>query len=269
MRRSGLSLNNFSKNTAVKLGVFVFWLLVWQAVYLHVGRPILVVSPLATFTRISEMVVTPIFWLTVRGTTERVIQGVLLAFCVGTILAVLTKRFKLIRTLCEPILGMFRAMPSASIIILALVWLPTFRVPLFIVFMVVTPIIWANVFEGLGTVDIKLLEMAKIFRWGFWKRCKYVYMPHLAPFVASALSTAFGQGFRTAIGSEVIARPPNSMGRMIYDSRIYFQTINLFAWTIAVLVVSVVIVKIVSKLLNYASERLAGVGNGEEIEDEV
>ena len=33
------------------------------------------------------------------------------------------------------------------------------------------------------------------------------------------------------------------MGRMIYDSGIYMQTINLFAWTIAVLVVSVFMVK--------------------------
>jgi len=246
------------KNLLVKLAVIVFWLLVWQGIYLYVGRPILVVSPLATLTRLSELVVTSAFWVTVRDTTSRVIQGVLSAFVFGCALAVLTKRFVFMKTLFEPILGIFRAMPSASIIILALVWLPTFRIPVFIIFLVITPLIWANIYEGLGSVDVKLLEMAKIFEWSPWKKARYIYMPHLAPFVASALSTAFGQGFRTAIGTEVIARPPNSMGRMIYDARIYMQTINLFAWTVAVLVISVVIVKITTKLLHLLSDRLAG-----------
>ncbi|MCL2200089.1 MAG: ABC transporter permease subunit [Defluviitaleaceae bacterium] len=269
MTTSGLSRAKY-KNAFVKSAIILFWLLVWQGIYLHVGRPILVVSPMTTLTRIMELVVTPVFWLTVRGTTTRVIQGVLYAFSFGCVLAVLTKRFAFLKMLFEPILGMFRAMPSASIIILALVWLPTFRIPIFIVFLVVTPIIWANIYEGLGTVDVKLLEVSKIFKWNFWKKCRYVYMPHLAPFVASALSTAFGQGFRTAIGSEVIARPPNSLGRMIYDSRIYFQTVNLFAWTIAVLAVSVFIVKVTTKLLNIASDKLAGATNEEEADgDEV
>ncbi|MCL2201533.1 MAG: ABC transporter permease subunit [Oscillospiraceae bacterium] len=262
MMNSGLSQTKLFdkryKNILVKLGVFILWLLVWEAIYQYVGRPILVVSPLATFTRISELVVTSRFWLIVRGTTLRVIEGVLLAFSFGCILAVLTKRIVFLKVLFEPILGIFRAMPSASIIILALVWLPTFRIPVFIIFLVVTPIIWANIYEGLGTVDVKLLEMATLFKWSFFKKARYIYLPHLAPFVASALSTAFGQGFRTAIGSEVIARPPNSMGRMIYDARIYMQTINLFAWTIAVLVVSVLIVKTTTKLLSLLSNKLAG-----------
>jgi NitT/TauT family transport system permease protein len=222
---------------------------------------------MATLTRLSELVVTPLFWLTVRGTTTRVLQGVLLAFAFGCVLAVLTKRFLLLKIVFEPILGIFRAMPSASIIILALVWLPTFRIPVFIIFLVITPLIWANIYEGLGSVDVKLLEIAKIFKWSFWKRIRYIHMPHLAPFIASALSTAFGQGFRTAIGSEVIARPPNSMGRMIYDARIYMQTINLFAWTVAVLVVSVLIVKITTKLLRLLSDKLAGTKGIEEERD--
>jgi len=261
MTTSGLSQTNHylkKHRIIVKLGVIVFWLLVWQGIYLHINRPILVASPLATFTRISELVVTNAFWITVRGTTFRVIQGVLLAFSFGCILAVLTKRFLFLKILFEPILGIFRSVPSASIIILALVWLPTFQIPVFIVFLVITPLIWANIYEGLGSVDIKLLEMAKIFKWGLCKKARYIYMPHLAPFVASALSTAFGQGFRTAIGTEVIARPPNSMGRMIYDSRIYMQTVNLFAWTVAVLVISVLIVKITTKLLNFISDKLSG-----------
>ena len=262
MMSSGLSqtdrLTKKYKNAIVKLGVIVFWLLVWEGIYRYVGRPILVVSPIATFVRISELAVTPIFWTTVYGTTSRVIQGVFWAFFLGSALAVITKHVPFLKILFEPILGMFRAMPSASIIILALVWLPTFRIPSFIIFLVITPLIWANIYEGLGSVDVKLLEVAKTFRWTLWEKCRYVYIPHLAPFVASALSTAFGQGFRTAIGTEVIARPPNSMGRMIYDSRIYMQTINLFAWTVAVLVISVIIVKVTTRILNFISGKLAG-----------
>ncbi|MCL1950628.1 MAG: hypothetical protein FWF59_12935, partial [Turicibacter sp.] len=91
-------------------------------------------------------------------------------------------------------------------------------------------------------------------------------LPHLAPFVASALSTAFGAAFRTAIGSEVIARPPHSMGRMIYDARIYLQTVNLFAWTATVLMVSVLMIKGINALLGLMAKKLTGEMGGSNVE---
>jgi NitT/TauT family transport system permease protein len=252
------------KNTLIKLGVFTFWILVWEGVYLYVGRTILVVSPLATLVRIKELIITVDFWVAAGGTTFRVVQGVFFAFIFGSALAVITKRFLFAKILFEPVLGILRAIPSASIIILALVWLPTVRIPAFIVFLTISPLIWSSVYEGLGSVDNNLLEMSKIFKWSIWKKSRYIYIPHLAPFMASSLSIAFGQGFKTAISAEVISRPPNSMGRMIYDSRIYLRTLDLFAWTIAVLIISVLIVKATAKLLDFVSNKLAGTTGKEE-----
>lgn len=260
MIRSSLSLTNkglkMYQKLLIHLLILGFWLLIWESLYRYVGRAILVVSPVDTLIRILELGQTAIFWTTIYGTTLRVLEGVCWAFLFGATLAILTHRYDILKQLFEPMLGIIRTIPVASIIILALIWLPVLRTPVFTVFLTVTPMIWSNIYEGLGVVDINLLEMAQVFKWKTIKKWRYIYLPTIAPYVASSLSTGIGAAWRTAIGTEVIARPAGSIGRMIYDSRIHLRTLDLFAWTVVVLILSISIVTAVTKILHHISHKL-------------
>ena len=257
--KTSTSRTKTHKNIGLFLFAILFWLVVWEIAYRYVGSEVLVASPLRTASRLAELAGTLPFWQAVLTTCVRVLEGFGLAILVGVILAVLTKLSVILRSLFQPLLGVIRATPVASVIILALVWLATSRIPVFVVFLMVMPIIWTNLYTGLEEVDPQLLEMAKVFKFGLWKKIRYIYLPELMPYIVAACTTGMGIAWKTAIGAEVIARPSGTMGRAVFDSRIYLQTADLFAWTIAVIVLSVLLEKTVVKLLAMLSRRLAGV----------
>ena len=57
-----------------------------------------------------------------------------------------------------------KTVPVASFIILALVWLSSKTLPLFIAALMVFPPVYLNVLEGVRCTDASLLEMARVFR---------------------------------------------------------------------------------------------------------
>ena len=236
-------------NKAYKILAIILWLIIWEILFRIVGREILVVSPFNTFLRIIELSQTAVFWRAVYNTIAGVLRGFFYAIIIGSIMAVLTYKFFILKIFFAPFLGIIRATPVASIIILALVWLTVSRIPIFIVFLMVMPIIWTNLEAGLNSIDKNLLEMADIFKIGRLKRIIYIYIASLMPYIVSALTTGLGVAWKTAVGAEVIARPAGTMGRHVYDARIHLQTLDLFAWTICVILLSILLEKIMIKLL--------------------
>jgi len=253
-------MKNFSiaKKILTVIGAVAFWVLIWAGLHRHVGQEILLVSPVRAIERLIELAVTPLFWGAVYSTFSRVAEGFGMAVLAGGMLAIITSHSALLERLFAPILASIRATPVASVIILALVWLATARIPVFIVFLMVTPIVWTNLYTGFGAVDIQLLEMAKVFRFSLIRKIRYIYLPALMPYFAAACATGIGAAWKSAIAAEVIARPAGSMGRHIYNSRIYLQTADLFAWTIGVILLSVALEKLASRLIDYFSRKISG-----------
>ena len=94
--------------------------------------------------------------------------------------------------------------------------------------------------QGLENVDVQLLEMAKVFHLAPWKKFIYIYRPAFMPFVMSASKLALGMSWKSGIMAEVIGTPKPSIGREMYAAKTYLETSKLFAWTIVVVVLSVV-----------------------------
>ena len=131
-------LKKYAKPAAFALSA-VFWLLVWQIIYLIVGSDVIVASPIATFKRVFELAGTPYFWLCVGNSIINVLIGFALALCLSIILAALSNRFIVFEYLFSPLIKLVRATPVASFIVLALFWLND-GVPSFIVFLMVVHI---------------------------------------------------------------------------------------------------------------------------------
>jgi len=246
------------KKIGIKIFAVLFWLLVWEALFRYVDREILIVSPVRAAARLIELGGTVEFWRAVAGSCLRVLEGFGLAILTGSFLAVITSRSAFLKQLFQPFLGAIRATPVASLIILALVWMATTRIPVFVVFLMVTPIVWTNVFAGLEVIDTGLLEMGIVFKFGLWKRIRYIFLPSLMPYIVSALTSGLGAAWKSAIAAEVIARPIGAMGSHVHDSRIHLLTADLFAWTAAIIIICVILEKLIVRLLRVIGDLLAG-----------
>lgn len=210
----------------------MFWLAVWQVVSLVVDQVLLVPSPGVVLSTLIGLVRTTQFWQVAGWSLLRMGLGFVAGVLTGCLAAVITRRFRGADALLSPALRVVRAAPVASFVILALVWIPTGRLPAFIAFLMVVPVVWDAMSEGLRHPDLQLLEMAAVFRLGWWQTLRRVRIPSLLPYFTTACTTAMGLAWKSGVAAEVISRPALSIGGELQDAKVYLDTPVVFAWTI-------------------------------------
>lgn len=232
-----------------KILVVIFWLALWQAMYMIIGMDVLFASPIDTVMAMGRLLTEAEFYKTIGFSFLRIVIGFLAGTAVGTVLGAATGASNILYMLFKPVIDMVRAAPVASFIMLALIWLKTGHVPVFIAFLTVVPIVWSNVTEGIAAVDIRLLEMAKVYGFSTSQRLKKIYVPSIMPYFRSAVITGAGFAFKSGVAAEVIGSPAFSIGRKLYESKIYLETAELFAWTAVIIILSVIFQKLLARFI--------------------
>lgn len=255
MTRSTIIPRNKFKSLLTGVSAAVFWLAVWQIISMLVAQELLVPAPLAVLNALAGLVRTTGFWQTSCISLIRIVTGFLSGVIFGSLAAVLTTRYVLADTLISPLLRIIRATPVASFIILALVWIKTGWLPAFISFLMVVPVVWSNVENGIREIDIDLLEMAQVFRLGYFKTLVYVRIPSVMPYFIAACTTGMGLAWKSGIAAEVICRPDFSIGKQLQNAKIYLETPYVFAWTITVVMLSILLEKLLVFITNRFGQR--------------
>ena len=231
------------------LPALIFWTAVWWIGAEVFDNQILLPTPWQVLACLWELVATARFWETVALSIGRILLGAVTAVVLGSVLAALTTGVPLAEILIAPAMTAMQATPVASFTILVLIWLDRDWVPVLICGMMVLPVVWNGVSTGIRTVDPLLLEMAKVYRLPRWRILKRIYLPSLLPFFRAACSSALGLGWKAGIAAEVLTVPSVSIGKMIAESKLYLLTEELFAWTLTVIVLSLVLQNIMLRLL--------------------
>ena len=231
-------------------------LLVWQLAAASLSSSLLLVSPLRVLERLCGLVRETQFYAAVGFSFVRIVAGFLLGLGCGTLLAVAASRWHLAEVLLWPYVTVIKTTPVASFIILCLIWLDSSSLPVFISFLMVLPIVYANMLEGIRQTDQKLLEMAKLFRVGAGRRLLYIYLPQLRPYLITACSVALGLSWKAGIAAEVIGIPDGSIGERLYEAKVYLNSADLFAWTVVIIAVSIAFEKLFLWLLRAGYRRL-------------
>lgn len=238
-----------------KILIALFWLAVWQVLYLAVKQEILVVSPVRVFLRLTELMRETEFWLSAGYSMVRIVSGFLAAVFAGTVLAVLTSVSSLANDLFRPVISIVKSTPVASFILLALVWIESPYVPAFTSFLMVLPVVWANVTNGIAKTDRNLLQMAQVYRFGVAKTIRRVYVPSILPYFTAACTTGMGLAWKAGVAAEVLANTKYSIGGHIYSAKIYIETVDLFAWTVVVILLSVLLEWMMTHIMRAVSRK--------------
>ena len=178
------------------------------------------------------------------GPLRRLVAFVVtMALVLGAVLGALTARSALADTLLSPALRTVRAIPVASFIILLFVLMSKEYIPTVTSFLMVLPVVWSNVDQGVRSTDIQLLEMAQVFRLSRRKVLRHIWLPQVAPFFLAAARTGMGLAWKAGVAAEVLAAPRLGIGRALYEAKVYLETADLFAWTAVIVCISVVLEK--------------------------
>ena len=234
-------------------------LVLWQLAAVIINEKVLLVSPVAVLFRLAELIFEREFYSTVAFSFVRIVCGFLIALCSGTLLAILSYRHRIVEIFLWPYMSVIKATPVASFIVLCLIWLTSSSLSVFISFLMALPIIYTNMLAGFKSTDVKMLQMAEIFRFNFRKKLLYIYLPCVKPYFISACSVALGLTWKAGIAAEIIGIPDGSIGEMLYHAKLYLATADLFGWTVTVILISVLFEKLCMKLINALFDMLEGL----------
>ncbi len=228
----------------------VFWLGVWQIMALIVNRSFFLPTVPETFAALIRITTSEEFFKTVLMTLLRIIFGLVFGICLGVVLGIASYKSKIVYSLFSPALSVIKATPVASIIILLWISLSGDMLSVLIALLMVLPIVWQNVYDGLSAVNKELSELAFAYEFSFMKKMKILVMPTLSDFLIPALITATGLAFKSEIAAEIIAGVRDSIGQMIYHSKDAYDTAAVFAWTIVGVFFSILFERMIRLVLS-------------------
>ncbi len=232
----------------------VFWLVVWQIAAVAVDLPLLLPGPVTVLKALMELAKERDFWEQVGLTLLRIMGGFFMGAVAGFAISVLTEFLSIGNVLLSPAMRVVRSTPVASFILLCMLWMQSGFVPAFIAGLMVMPVIWGNVSEGFRQTDVQLLEMARVYGMSRLKTFFMLYIPSVMPYFRAACITAMGMAWKSGVAAEVLCQPRKSVGTGLYYAKIYLETPNLFAWTVVVIVFSIIVEKLFAKLFHYISQ---------------
>jgi len=235
-------------NNIKKIFIIIFWFCVWEIAAAIIAQPLYLPSAILTFKTLIDLILHTHFWQSVLATFLRVVIGLIISFIIGISLAVISSKCSFIRLLFSPFLSTMKAIPTMSIIIIALVWLSTNLVPVFVCFVLCFPIFYTNTLNGINNIDKNLIELCTIYKISSRKKLYELIIPSVKPYILSAIMICIGLAWKSIIAAEVLSAPKFSMGYKLYTTKMYLDIPELFAWTIAVVSFSIIIEKSIKHL---------------------
>lgn len=247
------------KKLIVGACVLAAWLGIWTALSALVGIELYLPSPLSVARALLGLLPQHSFYASILGSISRISIGYLIGCAVGILLGTLSYFVGAARAMLSPMMAALKAAPVASFVLLALLWLRPAGVPILISAIMVAPIVYGNVYSGLGAHSRPLREVAHIY--GLTRRqcALHLYLPSVSPYLSAACTTSFGLAWKAGVAAEVLCLTRSSIGLGIYLSKAYLETPELFAWTAAVVLLSLLLEKAVKALAFLPGKALGGL----------
>lgn len=242
-------MNSILRNKS-KLFIMLLWILIWEILSLIINQEIYLPSPHAAFSSLLNLLTGKDTYITIFYSTYRTLTGFLLSCVIGITFGIICGIHKFFYNLIYPLIVIIRTIPVMSIIIIAIMWFKDTNVPIFVAFLMCFPIIWTNTVSGIRGTDIKLLQMCKVYKIKKIRVISSVYFYSSFPYIKAAMISALGIGWKVTSAAEVLSLPKYSIGRFLYDSKVYLEIPDLFAWTIIIISLSFIF----EKMLKYIFE---------------
>ena len=237
-----------------RAGVLTFYMAVWALLAAWIDQPLLLPAPGEVLRKLLVLLPDPMLYRTLFYTLLRTLAAYLLGIAGALVLGTLCLRFRTANLLLSPLLSAVRATPVTSFIVLALVWLSSSRVPVLTGFLMTLPVVCSAFMQAVRGIDPKLLEMSRMYRFGRMKTLRHLYLPAVMPAFISSCLASIGLCWKAVVAAEVIGVPKLAVGSRLYEAKIYLETDSLLAWTIMIVLLSVLLERLLRRLAGKMTE---------------
>lgn len=182
-------------------------------------------------------------------TLQRIILGFLISMILGTFIGIVMGINHLAEEYFTTPVMTFLAFPSLIWAFLGILWfgLTDYIVPVFVIVMIVTPYVTVNILEGTKDVDIGLVEMAKSFSAEESLVWRYVYLPHLRPYLFASARVAFSMAWKVSLVAEIFGTS-SGIGHVVNNYYLSFRSDMIIAWALPVMLLMFGIERLLQRL---------------------
>lgn len=220
------------KNKRYMLISIIVILVSWKLISFIVNNSIKIPSPEETVIALVNIVTGKYFFLQLISSLRRLLIGFCVSFVLALILGLVSGFIDPVYYLLKPIVLTQRAVPTMAVILLSLIWLNREIAPVLVGVMVIFPIIYSSVVNGVREVDRHLLEMCNVYQMSHKKQLIHLYIPSIKSALLSVSAAAVSLNVKIIIAAEVLSQPKYSIGTGFQMERVAFNTAGVFAWAI-------------------------------------
>ena len=111
--------------------------------------------------------------------------------------------------------------------------------PVIVALTIVFPMTYSAINAAFAKIDVKLIEMAKIYKVPLKKRIFSLILPSVLPYVAEQASTTLSFTLKIIVSSEIIAFTYKSLGGILNQANTYLDMAGVLAITIISVVIAI------------------------------
>jgi ABC-type nitrate/sulfonate/bicarbonate transport system permease component len=224
---------------------------VWQILSMMLP-PFLFPPVPAILSRTVEILITGSLLMDVLLTAARIFGGLLGAFILGSLLAFVIARSKVVENVFTPVLTFFQGIPALSWVVFAIIWFQgtEFRV-LFIMVMTTLPAFTFQILDAIRSISKDLFEMTMAFRPSRWTLFRYLTVPTIMPGILTAWKVNLGNAARVVVVAELVGAT-GGVGYELLRQQQLFDMAGAMAWTLQLVLFVLIVQQTINAIEAYA-----------------
>ena len=228
------------------------FLLIWYALAFFIDASLILPYPHRVIIRLFELIQTSTFWLALLFTMLRVFAAFIISFILGFFLGLISADCECFKNFMIFPLGLIRATPIIAFILLALFWFQSGTVPIFVAVLMSLPVMITASQNGFEKTPENQEKLFKAACSGFTgcKAFRYIRLPGAKASLMSGAESSFGLCWKVVAAGEVLSIPHHATGTLMQKAQIHLETPDVLALTIALVLMSMVSIRLFRSLLN-------------------
>jgi NitT/TauT family transport system permease protein len=211
-------------------------------------------DPGAVFAVMAREAMTGELFHHVGITLARVAAAFLVAMVIGSVIGILMGRRRMFDRVFDGWLMFFLNLPALVTIVLCFIWFGLNEVATIVAVSInKIPNVAVTLREGARALDRDYDELARAYRFGWWKSVRHVVLPQLAPYFAAAARSGLALIWKIVLVVELLGRS-NGVG---FQINLYFQLFDVAA-ILAYAIAFIIVVQLVEMLILQPWQNAAG-----------
>lgn len=231
-------------------------LALWQLLSMFGGTGFLLPAPSAVLATFFRLFASKDNWISIFTSVARIVSSLLVAIVFAILLSWLASKRRALRKLLAPTILIMKSVPIVSFILIALFFMKESLLTSFICGLIVFPMVYGQLLSAFLNVDSRLIEMGRVFSFRKSEIVRYIVVPECRePFLAS-VAVAVGMAWKAGVAAEVLTFASGTIGKQMYEAKLYLDMERLLAWTLALVLASFVSEQVLVRVFRFILTRV-------------